>query len=88
MQNSKLKPGSYMKTTSVLQFLSKLPIQQMEANNLNKHEGKHNIYFSTSDLKSIISKSIFKEMECEVITHIILSEEDKKAYYQGTLNLQ
>ena len=88
MQKSILKPGCYMKTTSVLRFLSIYPIQYMEVNNLQKHIGEYDVYFSTSDLKSIMTEKVYKEMECEVITHMILSEEDKKSYYQGTLNLQ
>jgi hypothetical protein len=70
--NNSLKPGCYMKTTSVLRFLAKFnPIQEMEANKLTKHIGEYDVYFSTSDLKSIMPQSLFHECECECITHII-----------------
>jgi len=74
--NTMLKPGRYMKTTSVLQKLSKFPIQQMNANKLTKHIGEYDVYFSTEDLKSIMTEDSFKWLECECTTHVILSESD------------
>lgn len=69
----KLNPGNYMKVTSVRLFLSKyFPNIEMEANKLTKYEGEYDIYFSTLDLKSIMSSDLFKELECEVTTHMIL----------------
>jgi hypothetical protein len=69
-----LQPGNYMKTSSVLNFLSHFPIECMKANQLPKHTGEYNVYFNTEDLKAIMHKDIFKEMECECITHMILAE--------------
>jgi hypothetical protein len=66
-----LKPGQYMKTLSVLRFLSKAPIHQMNANKCEKHIGEYDVYFSTSDLKKIMSEAMFQEMECNCITFII-----------------
>jgi hypothetical protein len=83
---SSLKPGRYMKTTSVLQKLSKFPIQQMNANKLTKHIGDHDVYFSTSDLKSVMTEDTFKWLECECTTHVILSESDLQAYNNYELN--
>jgi hypothetical protein len=65
-----------MKTTSVLQKLSKFPIQQMNANKLTKHIGEYDVYFSTEDLKTIMTEDAFKWLECECTTHVILSESD------------
>jgi len=70
--NKSLKPGCYMKTTSVLRFLSIFPTECMNANKLSKHKGEYDVYFSTSDLKTIMSESLFKEIECECTTHLIL----------------
>ena len=75
--NNSLKPGHYMKVTSVRVFLSKwFPNIEMEANKLTKHIGEYDVYFSTSDLKTIMSSDHFKELECECTTHVILSESD------------
>ncbi len=80
MKNS-LNPGRYMKVTPVRLFLAKyFPIIEMQANELTKHEGEYDVYFSTEDLKSIVSSDIFHILECECTTHVILSVEDLKAY--------
>ena len=69
-----LAPGTYMKVTPVRLFLAKhFPIQEMNANKLAKHIGEYDTYFSTADLKTVMSESIFKELECDVTTHMILS---------------
>jgi hypothetical protein len=78
MENKKLNPGNYMKVTPVRLFLAKyFPNIEMQANKLTKHEGEYDVYFNTSDLKSIMDLDLFKEMECQVTTHMILSESDK-----------
>ena len=76
MQNSKnqLQPGNYMKVTPVLLFLAKHPIICMEANELTKHTGEYNVYFDTKDLKPLMPEYLFKELECETVTHMILSK--------------
>lgn len=71
-QLSPLKPGNYMKVTSVRIFLGSMPIHLMRANQLKTHKGECNVYFSTEDLKTIMSESVFREMECQCITHMIL----------------
>ncbi len=68
-----LQPGNYMKTASVLNFLSHFPIQRMKANQLPKHIGEYDVYFNTADLQTVMSADIFKEMECECVTHMILA---------------
>ena len=75
MNKQTLLPGQYMKTTSVLQFISKwFPTQILKIQDLKKHLGEYDVYFSTADLKSVMSEDIFKEMEMDCITHIISTE--------------
>ena len=76
-----LAPGNYMKTTSVLRFLRIFPIECMNANQLTKHIGERDVYFNTADLKTIMEVDLFKEMECECVTHMILTEKEKNAPY-------
>ena len=84
---NQLQPGNYMKVTSVRLFLAKhFPIQEMNANKLTKHIGEYDVYFNTSDLKTVMDESIFKEMECEVITHMILSSKEKQSYANHELS--
>jgi hypothetical protein len=84
---NQLQPGNYMKVTPVRLFLAKhFPIQEMNANKLPKHEGEFDVYFQTSDLKTVMNESQFRELECEVITHMILSETEKKSYYNNSLS--
>jgi hypothetical protein len=76
MNKQTLLPGQYMKTTSVLQFISKwFPTQILKIQDLKKHEGEFDVYFSTADLQSVISIDIFREMECDCVTHIISKEQ-------------
>jgi hypothetical protein len=63
-----------MKTSSVFNFLRLAPMHTMNANKLEKHIGEYDVYFSTSDLKTIMSEAMFKEMECECVTHLILEK--------------
>ena len=68
-----LKPGQYMKVTSIRLFLSKyFPNIEMQSNKLTKHESEYDVYFSTSDLKSIMPSDLFKDLECKVTTYMIL----------------
>ena len=70
-----LQPGNYMKVTPVRLFLSKyFPNIEMEANKLPKHTGEYDVYFNTTDLQTIMDKNLFQELECECITHMILTE--------------
>ena len=69
-----LQPGNYMKVTPVRLFLSKFrPNIEILANRLPKHAGEYDVYFNTEDLKTIMDKEVFQEMECECITHMILT---------------
>ena len=75
MNKQTLSPGQYMKTTSVLRFISKwFPSQILKIKDLKKHEGEYDVYFSTADLKSVMSEDIFTEMEMDCVTHIISTE--------------
>lgn len=74
MKNS-ITSGKYMKVTQVRLFLAKFnPIQAMEANKLTKHECEFDVYFSTSDLKSIIKPDLFKKLECECVEFTYTSQ--------------
>jgi hypothetical protein len=53
----------------------------MKANQLTKHIGERDVYFNTTDLKTIMEADFFKEMECECITHMILTEKEKNTPY-------
>ena len=82
-----LKPGRYMKVDTVSYFLcNNFPSQFKELSSLQIYPGEYDTYYSTSDLKKIMSESLFKEMECECTTHVILSESDLQAYYNNELN--
>jgi len=83
--NNSLQSGNYMKVTPVRLFLAMHPIECMNANKLEKHMGEYDVYFKTSDLKTIMSDSIFRELECEVTTHMIISESEKQSYYNNEL---
>ena len=75
MNKQTLLPGQYMKVTSVLQFISKwFPTQILKIQDLKKHIGEYDVYFSTADLQSAIPTTVFEEMEMDCITHIISTE--------------
>jgi hypothetical protein len=75
MNKQTLSPGQYMKTSSVHQFISKwFPSQILKIKDLKKHIGEFDVYFSTADLRSVISADVFREMECDCVTHIISTE--------------
>jgi len=80
--NSPLKPGSYMKTGSVLQYLANHPYYIAATKNMPMHTGEYDIYFSTKDLKQSLPKFLFNDMECTCVTHIIFSNTELKRYYQ------
>ena len=73
--SNRLQPGNYMKVTPVRLFLSKyFPNIETEANKLPKHIGEYDVYFNTADLQKVMDKNLFQELECECITHMILTE--------------
>lgn len=84
---NQLQPGNYMNVQSVNEFIDTY-FSQTYGNTIKelpKHQGKTKEYYSTLDLKQIITPSIFKEMECEVITYMILSDEERKSYTNNEL---
>ena len=75
MNNQTLLPGHYMKVTSVLQFISKhFPTQILKIQDLERHIGELDVYFSIVDLQSAIPTTVFQEMEYDCVTHIISTE--------------
>jgi hypothetical protein len=78
MENQKLQPGNYMKVNSVMEYFYHYNVKSTLAEIIKKvcpiHEGEFNIYYSTKDLKSVIVPDLFREMECQVVTHMILEK--------------
>jgi hypothetical protein len=77
----KLAPGNYMKSNALLhalyQIYRKPDLAETVEKNCPIHIGEFGQYFSTVDLKSIMDPAFFKNLECEIVTHMILSEEEK-----------
>ena len=75
---TKLTPGNYMKVSKVLETLNhkwcKPTLATVAEKVLTKHSGEHDVYFSTEELKSIMIPDLFKELECEVVTHMIIAD--------------
>lgn len=69
---SKLEPGNYMNAQSVISFLEGVHGQFELANRIVKTLKLDNGFYSTSDIKTVIGEVALSEMECEVITHIII----------------
>jgi hypothetical protein len=89
--NKTLQPGNYMKANRVIETLNHRFCKSTLASIIEKvcikHEGEFGEYYNTRDLKSLIEPSLFRELECEVTTHMILSESDKQAYYRNEISL-
>lgn len=81
MQKTSLQPGNYMKVNSVMNYFYHVNLKSTLADIVKKactiHEGEFDIYYNTKDLKSVITPDLFREMECQVTTHMILTEEEK-----------
>jgi hypothetical protein len=78
---NQLKPGNYMRVNAVMNYFNHSNIKSTLAGIIEKvcpkHRGEFDIYYDTKDLKSVITPDLFREMECEVTTHMILTEEEK-----------
>jgi hypothetical protein len=74
---SSLKPGSYMKTSKVIDWVNKWFPSQKYAEKITTqcevHTGTEDTYYAIHDLKTIMREDILKEMRCEVITILILN---------------
>ncbi len=74
MEN-RLKPGGYMKVSSLNEFLeSKNDFYDIsdKVKGVEKHNGIEDYYYNTEDLKSVIPSDQFRLIECAVITSLIL----------------
>jgi hypothetical protein len=74
----KLPIGHFMKTSAVINFLeriSKLNLALEVKKTCKIYEGEFDIYFNVDDLKKILEKDLFQEMECECVTHMILERD-------------
>ena len=79
MENSKnqLKPGNYMKVSKVNEFIEnhfKFTLSDIVKKTCKIHEGEFDSYYDTADLKNVCAPFIFKEMECDCVTYMILSK--------------
>lgn len=80
MVNQTLNPGRYMKINSVNGFISKYQSSVLDTikSECPSHTGEFDKYYSTQDLKNHLDLEFFRDMECSVTTHLILSESDLK----------
>lgn len=74
---TQLSPGNYMKTKKVIEALEHRFCKSTLASIVKKvcpvHTGELDVYYNTADLKNVIEPNLFRDLECEVITHMILS---------------
>ncbi len=77
----KLAPGRYMKSNAVLHILyqiyQKPDIAELVEKNCLIHKGEFGEYFSIDDLRSVDPEFYKNFLHNEIVTHIILSEEEK-----------
>ena len=73
--NTTLKPGSYMRTRTVINWVNTVLPNHKYADLIfdecTVFKGTESNYFSTAELKTIIKEDLFREMECDCITYII-----------------
>lgn len=72
---NQLQSGNYMNAKHVIETLNhrfcRPTLASIAEKVCKKHQGEHGIYFNTTDLKNIMMPDLFKELECEVTTHMI-----------------
>ena len=75
MNKLSLIPGNYMNAYHVIETLnhcfSRPTLASIAEKFCTKHQGKHSIYFNTTDLKNIMMPDLFKELECIVVTYMV-----------------
>ena len=75
MANNKLAPGRYMRTDAVKAFFSKYRSSQVkDLESLPLYIGEYSTYYSTADIKPLVEADFFRDMEVNVTTHLILSD--------------
>jgi hypothetical protein len=71
-----LKSGNYMNVGEVDDYLCHINLRPTLVDIIKKvcpiHECKLDIYYNTSDLKSVMRPDLFRELECNVITHMVI----------------
>ena len=82
MNNSlKLAPGNYMKSSAVLHMLyqiyQKPDFAEIVEKECSIHKGEFGEYFSIEDLRSVDPEFFKNFLDGEIVTHVILSEEEK-----------
>ena len=79
MKNVKTLPeGQYMKVESVQSYFQTKVLKSTLASVIQlvcpSYEGEYGLYYNVQDLRSVIVPDLFRELECEVTTHVILSK--------------
>ena len=73
---NQLNPGNYMKINRVKETINikfnRPTLVEIIEKYCEVHQGEFDVYYNTNDLKSVMMSDFFKELECEVITHVIL----------------
>ena len=75
--SKKLPAGQYMKVDAVQSYFQSVNLKStlvVITVVCPMHEGEYGLYYDTADLKNVIEPSLFRELECDVITHIIPSK--------------
>ena len=75
---TKLLAGQYMKVDAVQSYFQSVNLKSTLASVIRivcpMHEGEYDLYYDTADLKNVIESGLFRELQCKVITHLILSK--------------
>jgi hypothetical protein len=70
-----LKNGNYMLVSKVNEFIGTHFKSCTESlNPLPTHSGELGEYYDTNDIKGVIPKDVFQEMECDCVTYMILKK--------------
>jgi hypothetical protein len=71
MEN-KLNPGHYMKCESVMTYFYHINVKTTLASTILKvcptYKSEDAIFYNTTDLKSVISEQLYRELSSQVIT--------------------
>jgi hypothetical protein len=71
---AKLQPGTYMRTSSVKSFFNASPAHLAKINQLPEHTGEQSTYFTKQDLQSVMSPTMWHELDANCISYFITLE--------------
>jgi hypothetical protein len=70
-----LNTGNYMLVSKVKEFIGTHFKSCTESlNPLPTHSGELGEYYDTDDIKGVIPKDVFQEMECDCVTYMIFQK--------------